>query len=436
MEFIADFHIHSKYSGACSDKLTLPNIDLAAHSKGIDVIATGDFTHPKWMSDIKLLLEPQDNGLFKLKGSKTGVAFIASVEVCTISPKVKGAGTGRFDRTGSVAKIHHCVLSPDIESMEQISAALSKYGNMEMDGRPQLEMSAAELVEIVHEVNDRNFIFSSHAWTPWYGVFGSMSGFDSVDAAYEDQAKRIYALESGLSADPPMFWQVSSLDKYAILSNSDAHSLPKLGREANIIELQSESISYSAIISAIKEKKIKSTVEFYPEEGKYHYDGHRKCNVSLSPEEARKYNYICPVCGKKLTLGVLHRVNELADREQGKKPSSAIPFVHAVPLQEVISFVSKKSAYSRYVADMYDRFIAKFGTEFDVLLKAKVDDLREVDDGIATAIENVRNEHVRVKPGYDGVFGVVDILNGPARGRGGMGQGHGQKTVTEFLQKP
>ena len=406
-------------------------MDVAAREKGIGIIGTADFTHPEWLKEIKKSLIPQDDGLFRVSGSSSGVNFILSNEVCTIYPKVKGGSAGVFDRTGSVAKIHHGILVPDVETIDQVNEALAKFGNLSIDGRPQLSMTAAELVEIVHGINPKSFVFPAHAFTPWFGVFGSMGGFDSVEAAYDDQAQHIHALETGLSADPAMFWRISKLDRYAIISSGDAHSLPKLGREATVFEFEEGKLSYNAIIGSIKSKRIKETIEFYPEEGKYHYDGHRKCNISLSPQEAKRYNDICPVCRKRLTLGVLHRVNELADREEGYALKGATPFVHAIPLNEIISSVSGRGASSVYVRDSYSRLVERFGTEFNVLLRADIEDIRQLDSKLAEAIWNIRNDRVSIKPGYDGVFGVVDVLKTSAPS-GAAKTAYGQKTIGSF----
>ena len=419
------------YAGACSDKLTLENIDATSKIKGIGIIGTGDFTHPEWFKQMKSLLVPQGNGLFRVKGSKTGVNFMVSGEVCTIYSKTKGGKAGMFDKTGNVAKIHHGMLLPDLESAEQISAALAKFGSLSMDGRPQLSMRSSELVEIVMGVSKKAFVFPAHAWTPWFGALGSMGGFDSLEETYEDQVKHIYALETGLSSDPEMNWRVSKLDRFALISGGDAHSLPKLGREGTVLELDEKKLSYDAVVGAIREKKIKSTIEFYPEEGKYHFDGHRNCHVSLSPEEAAKYNNICPVCRKKLTLGVLNRVQKLADREPGYVLKGAPPFVHVIPLDEVIAFVSKKGVQTLYVRETYDRLIEKFGTELNVLLKANTDNIAEVDKQLAAAIENVRDERVNIKPGYDGVFGIIDILNEAGLPKQAA-SGHAQRTIGSF----
>lgn len=432
MEFVSELHVHSKYAGACSDKLTLENIDATAKIKGIGIIGSGDFTHPEWFREMKSLLVPHGNGLFSIKESRSGVNFIVSGEVCTIFPKNKQGKAGMFDRTGNVAKIHHGILLPDLESAEQVSERLAKFGSLSIDGRPQLSMSASELVEIIMNVSTKAFVFPAHAFTPWFGVFGSMGGFDSMEEAYGDQAEHIHALETGLSADPGMAWRISKLDKYALISGGDAHSLPKLGREATVLELGEKELSYDGVVDAIKSKKIKCTIEFYPEEGKYHYDGHRKCNVSLSPEEAVKYNDICPVCRKKLTLGVLNRVNELADREPGYILKGAPPFVHAIPLDEIIAFVSKKGVQTAYVRELYSRLIERFGTELSVLLNANTDNIAEVDKQLAAAIKNVREDRVSIKPGYDGVFGVVDILSAAGPAKGQTHAGHGQKTMSSF----
>ncbi|MDE1873932.1 MAG: DNA helicase UvrD [Candidatus Micrarchaeota archaeon] len=431
MEFISELHTHSRYAGACSDRLTLQSMDAIAREKGIGIMGTADFSHPEWFKEIKKSMEPQGNGLYKLKGSSSGVNFILSNEVCTIYPKVKGGKAGVFDRTGNVAKIHHGILVPDIETIEQVNEALAKFGSLSIDGRPQLSMTAAELVETIHGINERSTVFPAHAWTPWFGVFGSMGGFDSLEQAYEDQAKRIYAIETGLSADPAMFWRLSKLDKYSVISSGDAHSLPKLGREATVFEFGEGELSYGSIVGAMKDRKVKYTIEFYPEEGKYHYDGHRRCNISLSPQEAARYNGICPVCRKKLTLGVLHRVEELADREEGKRPDGAKPFVHTVPLNEIIASVSGKGVYTQYVYAAYARFIERFGTEFNVLLWAKIEDIAKVDAKVAEAIDNVRHDRASIKPGYDGVFGVIDVLKASVQEQGAKSS-YGQRTIGGF----
>lgn len=427
MEYVIELHPHSKYAAACSNQMTLENMAISCEKKGIHIIGSADFTHPLWFKDIKQKLEEDGKGVFKLKDSKSKTRFLLTSEMSIIFPNEKGKGV--FDRTGEVKRFHNCVIAPSIEVVEQINSQMAKFGNLSYDGRPMLTMKASEFVEILHGISKDIFIFPAHAWTPWFGVFGSMSGFNSMEEAYEDQAMHIRALETGLSSDPAMNWRISKLDKYAILSGSDAHSLPKLGREATVLELDEKDLSYNTIIDSIKDKRIKYTIEFYPEEGKYHFDGHRKCNVSLTPEDAARYNNVCPVCGKPLTLGVMHRINELADREPGYVPKGAVPFVHAIPLQEVIAFISKKTVYSAYVKSTYEKMIEKFGTETNVLLKADIEQIREVDKEIATAIENIREDRVSIKPGYDGVFGIIDIMNEADYKKRGAGSGYGQKTL-------
>ncbi|MDE1851866.1 MAG: DNA helicase UvrD [Candidatus Micrarchaeota archaeon] len=421
MEYIADIHFHSKYAGACSDQLVLENIDKAVKEKGVGIVGTGDFTHPLWMKEIKEKLEG-DNGIYRLKGSDTGTRFLITTEVATIFSKDSSVTSrGVFDRSGNVKKIHHVIMAPNVEAAEQLNKELARFGNLSLDGRPQLNMSAAELADIAFGVDKGMFLYPAHAWTPWFGVLGSISGFDSVEDAYEDQAKHIYAIETGLSADPAMIWRVSKLDRYALLSSSDAHSLPKIGREAVIMDIDGE-LTYAKMTGAIKEKRLKMTVEFYPEEGKYHYDGHRNCKVSMPPSESNKFNGICPVCRKKLTLGVMHRVEDLADREEGYRPSGAVPFVNAIPLQEVIAHVLKKTTTSPYVLRAYDKLVTAFGSEFNVLLRGDVERIREVDKETGDAIESVRENRVHIIPGYDGVFGIIDIANEIKERKGQNGQ--------------
>ncbi len=397
MEYIADLHIHSKYAGACSEHLTLEGIAATAREKGIQITGTGDFTHPLWLAEIKSKLAGEGNGLYSLKNGKT--RFILSSEVCTI-----------FEQGGTARKIHHLIFAPDIEAAEQIDAALSKYGSLQSDGRPILnKLRPAQLTEIVMDISKDAFIFPAHAWTPYFGVLGYFSGFNSLEEAYEDQAKHIYALEMGLSSDPPMNWRISKLDKYTLLGGSDAHSLPKMGREAVVFEM-GENPSYKELVNSIKGKRLKTTIKFYPEEGKYHFDGHRNCSVSLEPAEAKKYNGICPVCRKRMTIGVLHRVEDLADRESGFRPPGATPYVHAIPLQEIIAYVTGKGEGTSAVRLMYERLVKRFGSEFDVLLKGEISEIGKIDKDVANAIERVREEKVNIIPGYDGVFGVLDIF--------------------------
>ncbi len=403
MEIISDFHIHSRYAMACSPSITIRGLAQEAQEKGINLLSTGDFTHPSWLSEIKENLEEYKNGIYTLKGSKSGTMFVLGVEVCTI-----------FSKEERTRKIHNCILAPSIAVAEQVNDALSRRGPLDSDGRPIFNMQASELVEMLMEIDKSIVIFPAHIWTPYFGALGSISGFDSIKDAYEDQTKNIHALETGLSSDPLMNWRLSELDNITLLSNSDAHSLHKLGREANVLEMPEDKLSFKEISNAIVKKdpkKIKLTIEFYPEEGKYHFDGHRKCNISLSPQEAHKYNNMCPVCRKSLTIGVLHRVDDLADRPEGYKPKNAIPYLHTVPLREVVAYMMKKSESSTAVDEALKKLVSSFGSEFNVLLNEDISKLEGVDKGLGIAIERIRKEKVHLIAGYDGVFGVIDIMD-------------------------
>ena len=402
MRVIADLHTHSRFARACSSRITPSSMEETALVKGINLVSTGDFTHPEWLNEVKAKLEGDGTGLFRLKGSSKGVRFILGTEICTV-----------FTLAGRARKIHTCVLLPSTESAEAVNDRLSKHGSLASDGRPILSMKAAELLDIVFSSEKNAFVFPAHAWTPYFGVFGSMSGFDSMKEAYEDQERNIHALEMGLSSDPPMNWRVSALDRYTLLSNSDMHSLEKMGREANVFEVDEGKFTYNEIVRAMKEKDggaLKSNLKFYPEEGKYHYDGHRECGFSVNPETSQIM--ICPVCGRKLVTGVLHRVNDLADRQLGYKRQNAVPFVKLVPLREVIANATRKTVYSAAVENMYKELTTNLGTEFDVLMRANEEDIaKRSTEEVGKAIMNMRSGSITIKPGYAGVFGEIDLLN-------------------------
>ncbi|MCL5433618.1 MAG: endonuclease Q family protein [Candidatus Marsarchaeota archaeon] len=404
MKINADFHIHSRFSRACSTNINPYNIEDTAFNKGINVIGTGDFTHPLWLKEIMENLEPSKDhqGLFKLKNSSRKIWFILSVEVATIQ-----------EENGRSKRIHHVVMLPDFESVDSLNNIISKFGNLSSDGRPQLTISADHFVEEVFKVNRNAFVFPAHIWTPFFGALGATTGFNSIKDVYKDQEKHIFALETGLSSDPPMNWLISELDKYTLISNSDMHSLPKMGREMNLFEIDEKDLSYNSIVNAIKEKdskKLKKTIEFFPEEGKYHFDGHRQCSVSINPET--EHIKICPICGKKVVIGVLHRIIDLADRPVNYIPKDAIPYQHLVPLAEVISYAIKKSSSSQAVAKEYNKLILKFNTEFNILVNVDIEKIEEHSSKeIAESISNVRNNKVTIIPGYDGVFGKIDLLN-------------------------
>ena len=410
MRIVADLHVHSKYARGTSPQCDIEGLSEGAKIKGIDVMATGDFTHPLYFQEIRQLKD-DGTGLYEHKGVK----FILSTEISLI---YKGN-----DKTN---KMHHVVLSPSMEIAEQINDQLGKIGNLKSDGRPILGMSSASLADSLFSISRDIMIIPAHVWTPWFSVFGSKSGVDSMEQAFEEHSRHIHALETGLSSDPAMNWLVSSLDRYALVSNSDAHSLGKLGREANVFDLPE--ITYKSITDTIKTRKgFLKTYEFYPEEGKYHYDGHRKCNVLLSPWESRARNDICPVCRKKLTVGVLHRVADLADRKQGYRPENAVPFDYIVPLTTVISKTIKKSENTMAVAEEYSKIIRYFGSEFAVF-EADEEAIRlATTPEISRSIMKVKQGQVKWIPGYDGVFGTL-ILDDSRK----KAVDKRQKSLTEF----
>lgn len=401
MKFVADFHLHSRYSRATSGQMDLEGLDKWAKIKGIKVLGTGDFTHPQWSKSLREKLEPAEQGLFKIRKSVSETRFILTAEVSCI-----------YSKKGKVRKIHVVLFAPSFEIVEKINAYLSHIGNLSADGRPILGLDAKELAKIALNVSPDCLVVPAHAWTPWFSIFGSKSGFDSIEECFEDYSKYIYALETGLSSDPAMNWRLSALDKISLISCSDAHSPGNLGREACVFNTE---ISYPAIAEAIKNKdsgKFIYTIEFFPEEGKYHYDGHRLCGISLSPKESKRYNNICPACGRPLTIGVLNRVEELADRPEGFKPENAIPFKSLIPLGEIIaeSFGVLKGA--KQVAREYQNLIEKFGSEFEILLNVPPEQLREASRSeIAEAVLRVREGRVSINPGYDGVYGKIKIFS-------------------------
>jgi uncharacterized protein (TIGR00375 family) len=407
LRVIADLHIHSRYSRATSEKMCPKEIARFAKIKGLNVVGTGDFTHPKWLRELQEILVPElDTGLYKVAGdSESSVYFMATTEVCTI-----------FTFESEVKKVHHVILAPNIETCIQINDRLLKYGDLSADGRPTLNMDASHLVEEVMEVSSENMVFPAHAWTPWFSIFGAFSGFNSVEECYQDMTKHIYALETGLSSDPPMNWRLSKLDNLVLVSNSDSHSFwPwRIGREANVFELKK--MSYHEIIDAIRLKdteRFKFTIETDPAYGKYHWTGHRNCHVALSPREAAKLGNICPVCRRKLTKGVEQRVEELADRPAGFKPVGVAGFVRLLPLSEIIAAVlGVDSPSTQQVWSIYNLLIERFGDEYSVLMDASKEALSSVvDERVAEAIIRVRGGQIRVVPGYDGVYGQLVIFD-------------------------
>jgi len=426
MKFVADLHLHSKFSRATSRDMTFDNLAYWAKVKGISLLATGDFTHPEWLFLTKEKLEPIGNGFFRLKNvvppdngylkkipfSADDVSFILSTEISFI-----------YSKKGKVRKIHILLLAPDFESVEKLNSKLSGLGNLRSDGRPILGLDAKYFVKIVADLCPRCVVIPSHIWTPWFSLFGSNSGFDAIEECFEEMTPFIFALETGLSSDPPMNWRLSALDKYALVSNSDAHSPSRIGREANVFDTD---FSYQGLVEAIKSQnpdKFLHTVEFFPEEGKYHYDGHRKCGIILSPRESILHKDICPKCGKKLTIGVMHRVEELADREEGARPPFKVPYKNLIPLNEVIAEAIEKTADSQSVWDIYFRLFKEFGNEFKILTEVPISELsRFHPERISLGLERTRKGMVKIVPGHDGFYGIISLFEKEAEAEEAPGQ--------------
>jgi len=413
--------------------MNISEITRFAPIKGLNLVGTGDFTHPKWFKELKEKLDAiPDTGLYRpIDKPDSPLRFMVTSEVSTT-----------FTFKEKTKRIHHLILTPSLEIATEISDRLARYGDLSVDGRPFLEMSAAALVEEVMEASRRNVIIPAHVWTPWFSLFGDFSGFDNVEDCYEDMTKHIFALETGLSSDPPMNWRLSALDRYTLVSNSDSHSSwPwRIGREANVFKLNE--FSYDEIVDAIRSKdpdRFLFTIETYPEYGKYHWTGHRACNVSLPPEEARNIGNICPVCRKKMTKGVEQRVDELADRPKGFKPEDAPGYKRLLPLSEIIQTVLGVNYPGvKKVWDVYNSLISRFGNEYSVLLEAPFDEMTEiVDVKVAEAILLVREERVKVIPGYDGVYGQIILFQERGEGRtlksGLEKKGKRQRSLADYM---
>ncbi|MBU1037243.1 endonuclease Q family protein [Patescibacteria group bacterium] len=409
MRIIADWHIHSKYSRACSKQLTLENIDHWTKLKGIDIVGTGDFSHPLWFKEIEEKLEEAKPGLYKLKGSKSNALFLLTNEISCI-----------YSQGGKGRRLHISILAPDIDFIRKLNNELNKRGcNLKSDGRPIIGMSAKELLKICLAINPNHLTIPAHVWTPWFAIFGSKSGFDSLEECYDELSSHIFAIETGLSSDPLMNWRLSSLDKLALVSNSDAHSLQNLGREANVFDL--EEITYQEIFQILKNKDRKKflyTIEFFPEEGMYHFDGHRLCKVSWSPEQTKKYKGICPVCKKPVTVGVLNRVDNLADREEATVDKKMfIPYKSVVPLREILADIFSVNKQSKKVETEYFNLIKQAGSEFKILLDLSYEEIEKIADStLALAIKKIREGKIKLIPGYDGYYGKVEILTPAERG--------------------
>ncbi|MEE9172705.1 MAG: endonuclease Q family protein [candidate division NC10 bacterium] len=400
MRFIADLHLHSRYSRATSREMEVESLAHWARKKGISLLGTGDFTHPTYFAELQAKLTPAEPGLYRLKNGEQGVRFILQVEVCNIYQEGK-----------RLRKIHTLLYAPSLQAVERLNAAFSRRGNLLADGRPTFGFSVKELCRIVFDVSPDSVVVPAHAWTPWFSIFGSQSGFDSLQEAFDGYSDRIFALETGLSSDPPMNWRVSALDGITLMSNSDAHSPSRLGRECNVF---ADALDYWELWEAVRtrdQRRFLYTVEFFPEEGKYHLDGHRNCGVRTSPAETRAYGQRCPVCRGRLTVGVLHRVEELADGPPGRIPAGAVPFKRLVPLEEIIAVTIGKGVGTLAVRREYDRLVAARGGEFAILLELGKEELASfVPTRILEAILRVREERLTITPGFDGVYGTISIF--------------------------
>ncbi|OPX17670.1 DNA helicase UvrD [candidate division WOR-3 bacterium 4484_100] len=392
---IADLHIHSRYSRATSKEMTIPKLTEYAKLKGISMLGTGDFTHPAWLRELENYLEPKD-GYYEYNGIK----FILSVEVNNI-----------YTRRGRLRRLHNIIFAPDFKTVHLINNFLGRYGKLEADGRPTLSLDTYDMLKGLLDISNDIFMVPAHIWTPWFSLFGSNSGFDSIEECLDDLKDKVFALETGLSSDPAMNWRLSALDNYTLISNSDAHSPSRLGREANVFKKE---LNYYELMDVLKNKNREIflyTIEFYPQEGKYHFDGHRKCGVRLTPREARFNNNICPVCSRSITIGVMHRVESLGDREEGYIPPDAIPFKNLIPLEEIIAEAMGVGRDTVGVKNEYRRLCNLFGNEFEILLNTPIQELKaNTQERIAIGIERARRGDVIINPGYDGVFGKVKIF--------------------------
>jgi uncharacterized protein (TIGR00375 family) len=414
VRIIADFHIHSKYSRATSKDMNIATIAKWADKKGINIIASGDFQHPAYLGELKNKLIESEPGLHRIKDKKTEARIVLSTEISNI-----------YKQDGKVRKIHTLVVMPTIKDALKFSKLLSEKGNTASDGRPIFGFSARDLLRYAFDVTADAMVIPAHAWTPWFSIFGSKSGFDSIEECYGPDAKYIKAIETGLSSDPSDNWRISALDNITLISNSDAHSPSKIGREANVFDCKFDYYEIRDIISTKDRKKFLYTIEFFPEEGKYHYDGHKDCKISYHPRESAEKKNRCPVCFKPLTLGVLHRVEELSDRPWNFVPKNAIPQKHVIQLQEIISDCREVAPSSKKVQAEYERMLVKGGREFDILLdKTKEELLTFTDEKVAEAIIRVREEKVNIIPGYDGEFGKISIFR----------EFEGSKTNTKNMQ--
>ena len=413
MKFIADIHIHSHFSRATSKDLNFEHLTKWAQLKGVQVVGSGDITHPGWLQEMKEKLEPAEEGLFRLKDEFTNVMQREVPDACqgTVRFMLAGEISTIYKKNDSVRKIHNMVYVPTFEAVEKLQSVLEKIGNIRSDGRPILGLDSRDLLEIVLEIDPQAYLIPAHIWTPWFSLFGSKSGFDSIEECFEDLTPHIFALETGLSSDPPMNWRLSALDRYTLVSNSDAHSAKNLAREANQFNTD---LSYPAIFEALKsgdQKSYLGTIEFFPEEGKYHYDGHRKCGIRWDPKTTLAHNGICPACGKSVVVGVMHRVEVLADREEGEKPARFHPFVSLIPLPEILAQVHSVGPNSKMVNQNYEWLLSKLGSELFILQDLPLEDIKRVGGvRLGEGIRRMRCGELSIAAGYDGEFGTIRLF--------------------------
>lgn len=397
---IADLHLHSKFSRATSRDMDVENLAKWSGLKGITVVGTGDFTHPVWLRELKAKLTPTGRGLF----THGAQHFMLTVEVSNIYPQ-----------GGRLRKIHNIILAPSFEAVDRINAVLARFGSLMADGRPTLSLPSDKLVEYVMEISPDCMIIPAHVWTPWFSLYGSNSGFDALAECFGDQTHHIRAVETGLSSDPAMNWRLSELDGVTLVSNSDAHSPPKLGREANVLDCALDYRDMLRVLRGEDPARFLFTIEFFPEEGKYHFDGHRACGQRLSPVETRAAGGRCPGCGRPVTVGVMSRVEALADRPEGRGGDGRVPFRNLIPLEEIIAAAFGSQPGTGAVREEYLKIVRALGGEFHVLLDAPLDELaRHTRPRVVDGVRRVREGRVLIRPGYDGVFGEIHVFGGAA----------------------
>ncbi len=421
MKYFADLHIHSRFSRATSKQLNIDNLEKYAKIKGVNLLGTGDFTHPEWIKELKQKLNEDESGILK---TQNGFNFVLQTEISLM-----------YSQDGKGRRVHLIILAPNFEVVGQINEILARNGRLDYDGRPIFNIPCPQLVEMMKSISNEIEIIPAHIWTPWFSLFGSKSGFNTVEQCFQDQTRYIHALETGLSSDPEMNWRLSALDKYSLISNSDLHSFwPwRLGRECNIFEMKN--LTYKNLLKTIITKQgFKETIEVDPNYGKYHYDGHRKCSVSFSPKETLEKKGICPICGKSLTIGVLNRVEELADREEGFRPKGAISFKKIIPLSDVLSKQLNTSVATKKVWNEYNNIVNNLGNEYYVLLNAKKEELlKYTNEKIADLILKNRKGKIKIEPGYDGEYGYPILTEKDVKKKIRIKQGKEQKGLNDFF---